>query len=431
VKPSEARQNIKSDENPSRLRILFVTANLPIPVRAGSAQRTNLIIGALRELGTVDLFTLDGEWAKKNLESEGFSVAGNGKIDNLPWLQFFGRAGHRYIYALKSVARVLFPKSVRYRAVSRCADELRRVFTYGKYDLVIGRYLGPSARAGVHLLSPAIIDVDDLESQKVRSWIATLPFRKLLNPFAEPFLRRMEHVERGILSGIDRTWVAADEDNQTISTDNIDVIPNIPFLQGALLGQSQDKGPILFVGSLDYRINVNAVSRFLVSIWPNLVLYDNKLRLRIVGGGLSAKVKSKWEKIKGVQVLGFVADLKEEYREASLSIIPIWEGGGTKIKLLESLSFQRTSVVARPSMRGYTDILKNGESLRVADTEQEFAKYVLELLESPEQRRALEIHGNIIVNQHFGQKILKEKIQKSIRLVTSRKHIPDQKAYMS
>ncbi len=76
------------------LRILFVTKNLPVPVRLGSAQRTNLIIQSLRAFGTVDLFILNGDGARASLTRAGFSVVGSADINDIRLFRFFRSAAH-------------------------------------------------------------------------------------------------------------------------------------------------------------------------------------------------------------------------------------------------------------------------------------------------------------------------------------------------
>ena len=49
----------------------------------------------------------------------------------------------------------------------------------------------------------------------------------------------------------------------------------------------------------------------------------------------------RWEAIDGVQPVGYVDDLADEYRRCAFTVAPIFEGAGTKIKVLESLAFGR------------------------------------------------------------------------------------------
>lgn len=399
---------------PRQLRILFVTKTLPTPVSAGNAQRTHLLIEALREFATVDLFLLNGDGARASLTREGYSIAGASDIDDTPLYRLFGYFGGRLERVLRVAALGCLPKRLRYTPHRHCANEVGRVFSVGGYDIVVGRYLGASCRAGVHLLQPSIIDIDDLDTQKFRSWTEKPGVWPAVKFLAGPYLRHLARLERAALEGFTQAWVSAPEDQAALGVELADVIPIIPFHRGEALGASPARGPVLIVGSFDYRINVSAVSNFLASVWPGLLARNSRLKLRIVGGGLDDRTRRGWSEVPGVDVVGFVADLREEYRAACLSVIPIWEGGGTKIKLLESLSFQRTCVVARPSLRGYEAL---AATVSVADNYAEFSERVIELIGDVDRRHAMEARGRLAVGAHFTREALNQKIRASVASV--------------
>lgn len=399
-----------------------MTKTLPTPVYAGNAQRTNLVIQALGEFATVDLFLLNGDGARASLARDGFSVVGTADIDDIPLFRFFKYFGERFERIFKVIALGCMPKRFRYTPVRHCADEVKRVFCEGEYDIVIGRYLGASCRAGVHLLHPSIIDIDDLDSQKFRSWADKPGIWPALRFFTGKYLKRLERIEQTALSRVSRIWVSASEDQSTLGIERTDIIPNIPFHRGEALGPSPATGPILFVGSFDYRINVNSIWSFLAGGWAALFERNGDLKLRIVGGGLNNATRDAWSRVPGVEVVGFVADLREEYRRACLSVVPIWEGGGTKIKLLESLSFQRTCVVARPSFRGYAGVVTEGETVAVADSYAQFSDRVSELLSNVDRRHAMEARGKLVVDEHFTRETLNQLIRESVASVKQFDH---------
>jgi glycosyltransferase involved in cell wall biosynthesis len=102
-----------------------------------------------------------------------------------------------------------------------------------------------------------------------------------------------------------------------------------------------------------------------------------------------------------VDVIGFAESLAPHYAQAALSIVPLMDGAGTKIKVLESLGYLRTSVVTRHSVAGFEALLRDGESVRIADTLEGLASPVAALLSRPALRHALEQQGREIVEQHF------------------------------
>jgi glycosyltransferase involved in cell wall biosynthesis len=83
----------------------------------------------------------------------------------------------------------------------------------------------------------------------------------------------------------------------------------------------------------------------------------------------------------------FVADVQPLYERATLVLIPTVVSAGTNLKALEAMASQR-AIVSTPS--GVAGLgLIHGESVWVAETGEEFAAGVLQLLSDPALRRRL------------------------------------------
>jgi glycosyltransferase involved in cell wall biosynthesis len=113
-----------------------------------------------------------------------------------------------------------------------------------------------------------------------------------------------------------------------------------------------------------------------------------------------------------------VPDLAEEYARAAFTVAPIYEGGGTKIKVLESLNRGRTVAMMRHSLRGYEHALVHGEDVWVADTDAELAEGCIRLLASPDLRDSLAAHGAIQA-QEFSFSRFSEIVKETIERVTA------------
>lgn len=104
---------------------------------------------------------------------------------------------------------------------------------------------------------------------------------------------------------------------------------------------------LLFVGS-DNRWNRAALPAFL----EDFATWRSQWRLAIAGKiCLDARVQELAARIPGVELLGYQPDLAALYRRARATICPV-EGTGTKIKLVESLAFERPVFAAPGALRG-------------------------------------------------------------------------------
>ena len=112
-------------------------------------------------------------------------------------------------------------------------------------------------------------------------------------------------------------------------------------------------------------------------------------------------MRSRWGAVPGVDPIGFAEDLRQSYSDAALTVVPIREGGGTKIKVLESMMYGRACVCASHSLRGYEEVLKHNESIYVAPDDDALIEGCVSLLNAPAKRAELAKVGGQQVREHF------------------------------
>jgi len=144
---------------------------------------------------------------------------------------------------------------------------------------------------------------------------------------------------------------------------------------------------IVFVGTMGYAPNVDAVTWFVSRVWRRLqrVLRD-RVRLVIVGSGPPASV-SRLGRQRGIQVTGAVADIAPYYRDADMVIAPIRAGGGTRIKIIEAAAWGVPVVSTRFGAEGTTFL--PGLDLLVAENEATFLRACLMLARNGSLSRRL------------------------------------------
>jgi len=89
----------------------------------------------------------------------------------------------------------------------------------------------------------------------------------------------------------------------------------------------------------------------------------------------------------GVTLTGFVPDLAPEYGRAQIAIVPLRAGSGTRIKILEAISYGRPIVSTRAGAEGLD--LCHEEHCLLADTPAEFSTACLRLMSDPGLRELL------------------------------------------
>jgi len=88
-----------------------------------------------------------------------------------------------------------------------------------------------------------------------------------------------------------------------------------------------------------------------------------------------------------VQITGWVPDIIPFLSAAAVYVVPLRMGSGTRLKLLQAMAARRAVVSTRVGAQGLD--VQDGVQLRLADTEEGFARAVIELLRDPAERAAL------------------------------------------
>src|SRR5207253_1981504 len=111
-------------------------------------------------------------------------------------------------------------------------------------------------------------------------------------------------------------------------------------------------GPILlFTGAMDYRPNVDAVAWFVHNAFPTIRRASPTAEFWVVGQRPSARVLALAGRA-GVRVTGAVPDIRPYLRAASVYVVPMRIGGGTRFKVLEAMASSVPVVSTRLGVDG-------------------------------------------------------------------------------
>ena len=175
------------------------------------------------------------------------------------------------------------------------------------------------------------------------------------------------------------------------------VVPNgvdIEFFQAddyqvgeyqAVMGKEK-KQMLLYTGRMDYAPNVDAMGWFCEEIFPTIRQRRPDVELFIVGRDPSPEVTALGD-IEGVTVTGFVEDVRPYFQQATISIVPLRFGAGTRLKILEAMAIGIPIVSTSLGCEGLD--LDDGKDLLVADAPEDFATKVLDLLDDTDRHEQL------------------------------------------
>jgi glycosyltransferase involved in cell wall biosynthesis len=196
--------------------------------------------------------------------------------------------------------------------------------------------------------------------------------------------------ERRVLSHADAVVAFTERDRRAVAgragAARVEQIPlGISAPGRALHATGADDRGILFVGSYRHRPNVDAALRLARDIVPRVRRVHLDATLTLVGPEPPPELLAAARD--GVSVTGMVPDVTPYVDAAALVAVPLRLGGGMRVKVLEALAAGK-AVVCSPLAAAGLDV-RHGTELLLAETDEQFAEAIAQLLGDPELRRGL------------------------------------------
>lgn len=164
-----------------------------------------------------------------------------------------------------------------------------------------------------------------------------------------------------------------------------------------------EKPTLIFCGAMDYNPNIDALRWYFQKIHEPLRKLVPDLEVLIVGKEPSTEILA-FEKKPNVTVTGGVPDVRPYYRSAWLQIVPLRIGGGTRLKIVESLAMGTPVVSTTIGAQGLD--LEHGKDILLADLAEDFVRETARALRDSELRHHLEDAGLNTARTRFSWKRL-------------------------
>lgn len=221
----------------------------------------------------------------------------------------------------------------------------------------------------------------------------------------------------------DRCLVVSQKEQQLLKSENanlkISIIENgvdTKFLQP--LKEAPDGSNLLFVGTMGYDPNVDAVLYFYNEMMPLIRSEILNAKLIIVGHHPSVEIK-KLASQKDVTVTGYVPDVIPYYQQSQIIVVPLRAGGGTRLKILEAMALGRPVVSTQLGCEGLN--ISDGENIMIADTPPLFAEKVIELLSDRKLRQEISVNARKLVETDYDWQAISRKLMKVYRNLLEQK----------
>jgi glycosyltransferase involved in cell wall biosynthesis len=173
---------------------------------------------------------------------------------------------------------------------------------------------------------------------------------------------------------------------------------------------------MLFVGSFRHEPNLRGFEWFRAAVLPRVRARYADARVVVVGSEMGHQNVGEQP---GVEIRGFVPDVREPLGRYAVFVCPVLSGSGIRVKLLEAFAAGIPSVATRIGAEGISG--NDGELCRLADDGEGFARAIVELFEKPEEAEAMARRARTWVENEHDCRRLSEALLESYRRVIERK----------
>lgn len=162
--------------------------------------------------------------------------------------------------------------------------------------------------------------------------------------------------------------------------------------------ETPQKNNLVFVGSMNWRPNQDAVTYFVNDIYPILKKEIPDITVNFVGKE-PPKQLLKYNELDGINITGGVPDVRPYVNKASAYIVPLRIGGGTRLKILEALSMKKQVISTSVGAEGLH--VTDHKDILLADDPESFANRIKEALTNQALSNILADNGRFLVEQRY------------------------------
>ena len=270
------------------------------------------------------------------------------------------------------------------------AEVVQRL-SHGGLDVAVCDFLSASLNFPEHPSTPVVLFQHNVETMLWRRMADTeKSFVRKLSYTVEA--RKMAAYETRTLGRFQQVIAVSDHDRDTmlkLAPDcGITVVPTGVDTEQYQAAPSASGQPplIVFTGSMDWEPNIDAIEFFCREIWPAILAEFPDARFQVVGRNPHPRVRRLASA--SVEVTGTVPSVTDYLKAATVVIVPLRIGGGTRLKIFEAMAMAKAMVSTAIGAEGLD--VTSGRDLVIADDAQSFAAGILQLLRQPELRRTYE-----------------------------------------
>ena len=409
------------------MKTLFITRHLPYPPMGGSALRNWQNINIMLQFGSVGVISLQVNSSKDDAK---YPYPPKVSLWKNYYLSQMGPKNSRW-QKIKNKLWLLQPQAhpwTNQLYSKNVVEELEKVLIEFKPQIVVFAelWLYPYLKQLKSYQGYFIYDAHNIEASLRQELHRSVQGTK--SKIKSAFLlTKVRSIESSFVRQVDRVWVCSDDDASLMQNlygkkSNLQVVPNginIADYETIRLGNFPlpkniqiTTHTMIFTAAFGYKPNAVAAQILIEQIYPKLQKIYPDCRLLLVGRDPTKQMKQAAKNDPGIIVTGKVPDVRPYLAAASVVVVPLLEGGGTRLKILEAFAGGRPVVSTSKGAEGIE--ARDGEHLLIRDTVEDIIAEVSKLWSEPNLGQKLTSAAYTLITEKYSWQAVSYRVNKAI-----------------
>src|SRR5215471_5987689 len=296
-----------------------------------------------------------------------------------------------------------------------------------RFDLVFCDFLHTAAPLRELATRPKVVFEHNVEFLlRKRKWkSSTQPFRRLV--YGTEWIKT-RRIEAEVCRSFDHVITVSEDDRRTLDKEfgvtHASTIPTGVDTDYFHPTESPTHpGRLVFVGSMDWDPNEDGVLWFLQDVFPRILEAAPHATFSIVGRAPSSRLRAMARNVPGVEITGWVPDVRPYLAGAEVVVVPLRVGGGTRIKIPEAMAMAKAVVSTPIGAEGLP--FQDWREIRIAQQPEQFARAVVDLLNNAALRDSLATEARDAVVRDHGWETVVAKVEQILEHVVSQSSVHD------
>jgi len=227
---------------------------------------------------------------------------------------------------------------------------------------------------------------------------------------------KMLNYEREITNIFDRCFMISPTDQLNLLKINLNAktvaIPTAINIKKYQLSQTSNTIPhsMIYVGNFSWLPNLQGLLWFLREVWPKIIEEFSDAKIFIVGKNPSDEIIR--FKSKNVIVTGYVNDVKPWIAKAEIFLVPLFSGGGIRIKILEAMAMEKPVISTSVGAEGIG--VSNMENIIISDNKENFVKSIKLLFNNKKIRDNLSKNSRKLIEEKYSFGVIEKALTQAI-----------------